>query len=251
MVLLLRCTFAEVCAAEETAADLWQELAVLHRPVFHNPQQVGHHWLFFPHVDFVHAATLGNWSQNSGVGRLIISLAFLRVCAICLEGGGGSVNYLQVYISPRSSPEWLWKLFLGWFSETAKSLSIVETVLSTQISKKHTVGGYCYWRVCSPQWIGKECVRIRLRNFLLLQLGKQSIFIAMDFILNCLFKDHQKCHFTCLRYKKLEKLECGKQFPFFNIRVADLLILEFDWRASEVTLGIEQLTGGFFSNCCS
>lgn len=34
-VLLLWCTFAEVCAA----ADLWQELAVLHRPVFHKPQQ--------------------------------------------------------------------------------------------------------------------------------------------------------------------------------------------------------------------
>lgn len=43
MVLLLWCTFAEVCVAEETAADLWQELAMLHTPVFHNPQQIGYH----------------------------------------------------------------------------------------------------------------------------------------------------------------------------------------------------------------
>jgi len=60
MVLLLRCTFAEFCVTREAAADLWRELAVLHRPVFHNPQQTGHHRLFFPHVDFVHEATLGN-----------------------------------------------------------------------------------------------------------------------------------------------------------------------------------------------
>lgn len=55
-MVFLRSTFTVVCAA----ADLWQELAVLFRPVFHNPQQVGHHRLFFPHVDFVHEVTLGN-----------------------------------------------------------------------------------------------------------------------------------------------------------------------------------------------
>lgn len=31
---------------------------------------------------------------------------------------------------------------------------------------------------------------------LLLQLGKQNIFIAMAFILNYLFNNHQKCYFS-------------------------------------------------------
>lgn len=46
MVLLLWCTFAGVCVAEQTAADLWQELTVLHRPVFHNPQHLDDQYSF-------------------------------------------------------------------------------------------------------------------------------------------------------------------------------------------------------------
>lgn len=51
--------------------------------------KVGHRGLFLPHVDFVHEAALGNWSQNSGVARLIVFLAFcVSVCAVYLQGEG-------------------------------------------------------------------------------------------------------------------------------------------------------------------
>lgn len=67
-------------------------------------------------------------------------------------------------------------------------------------------------------------VHIWLRKFLRLQLDKESIFIAMNFILNCLSKDRQECHFTCLRYKKLEKLKYGKRFPFLTLELQICLI---------------------------
>lgn len=51
--------------------------------------KVGHRGLFLPHGDFVHEATLGNWSQNSGVARVIVLLAFcVSVCAVYLEEEG-------------------------------------------------------------------------------------------------------------------------------------------------------------------
>lgn len=47
----------------------------------------------------MHEATLGNWSQNSGVGRLIISLAFSCVCNL-LGGRGGRLLTIYKYTSP-------------------------------------------------------------------------------------------------------------------------------------------------------
>lgn len=104
-----------LCSRRDHSSSLAEVAVLCCRPVFHNSQQVGHHRLFFPHVNFVYKTTSGNWSQNSGIGRLGISLVFLHLYVICLGflsgGGGKSVNYLQMHISSHSSPEWLWKSF--------------------------------------------------------------------------------------------------------------------------------------------
>lgn len=153
MVLLLWCTFAEVCAevcvAEDGSRSLaraccapqagfpqpsasWSPLIILSTCSFYA-------WSYFRELE----PKFRSWKVN------YFPCLFLCVQFAWRERGE-TVNHLQVYISPHSYPEWMWKLFLGLFSETAKLLSIVETVVSTQIRKKHTVGISCYWRVSSP-----------------------------------------------------------------------------------------------------